>query len=169
MPHFADLRTTPWAPTFTWVDTALAAAAQINSVHEDFPRRVKATEHMLEAPFKLWTGSLDPWYCTIFSQELQAIHWFVFKDQTLAGRWRNVRVRVGPHIPPAPELVPRLMLQLFEAYHGKIVDVETLKDYYFDLLTVRPFQDGNGRCGGICVAAYSHAMHPERGWLAANQ
>ena len=167
MPHFADLRSTPWAPTFSWVETALAAAAQINSFHEDFPMRVKLTEAMIELPFKMAPGA--PVLRTVYTQELQAIHWFVFKDQTFAGRWRTVPVRVGPHVPPAPELVTRLMLRLFESYQGNIRDVQALQDWYFDFETIHPFQDGNGRVGSIIVASYSHAMHPERGWLAANQ
>ena len=166
--QFTHLRTTPWAPTFTWVANTLAAARQINSFHEDHPRRVGITQDMIWAPFRLWPDP-NPWFRSIFSQEIQAIHWFVFKDTLFAGVWRKVRVRVGLHAPPAPELVPNLMFQLSKAYHGKIRDIETLKEWYSDFETIHPFDDGNGRVGGIIVASYAHAMHPEKGWLAAGQ
>ena len=47
--------------------------------------------------------------------------------------------------------------------------VEDLQDWYWDMETIHPFLDGNGRVGGVIVAGFAHARHPEKGWLAPNQ
>lgn len=52
---------------------------------------------------------------------------------------------------------------------GRIADIDILREWYIDFQTVHPFPDGNGRTGGIIVAAYSHQMHPLKGWLEPKQ
>ncbi|KKL91630.1 hypothetical protein LCGC14_1892770 [marine sediment metagenome] len=160
-PMFDHLRKTPWEPTFDWVETALAAAHQINKWHEDYPRRVPATQAALaseaELPFP------------ISSHLLLRLHTEVFGDQLFAGNWRGVWVRVGLHVPPGPKLIPGLMEELERAYAQHPLTLDSLEAWYTDFQTIHPYQDGNGRVGGIVVAAYAHALEPERGWLAPNQ
>jgi hypothetical protein len=173
MTLFDHLRTTPFEPTFTWVPTAAAAADRINSFHEDYPRRVAVTQQMLELPFRM-AGLVNPrWWWpqvqTIEGLALEAIHWLVFNDQPFRGQWRSVNVRIGDHRPPPPHAVPELMEKLQAGYREKITCTDDLVAWYTDFETIHPFQDGNGRVGGIVVAAFAHARHPEQGWLAANQ
>ena len=160
MTHFDRLRAVPWYPTFDWVGTTDAAARQINIWHEDYPGRVGRTAAVLEA-FK------GP--PLLASLHLKAIHELIFGDTSHGGDFRAVHVIVGQHRPPAVEDVPKLMEELEDAYLGKITDLEVLKDWYSDFETIHPFQDGNGRVGGVIVAAYSHYLHPDKGYLAPNQ
>lgn len=167
---FAHLRVTPWAPTFTWVAMAWEAADQINSFHEDYPKYVVATQIALsDLVAKLGlTGPSTMWPLgyKIPSSRLLEIHRRIF-GKSLAGGWRELRVTVGLHRPPPPEQVPGLMAELEEAH--RIMTVEDLEAWYYDFETIHPFQDGNGRVGGIIVAAYAAHFHPDKGWLAANQ
>lgn len=162
---FADLRTVPWHPTFTWVATTWEAADRINSWHEDYPRRVEATHRTLENLRIRTEWGPEPrlW---VDNSLLLRIHRGIFTDKSFAGRFRDVGVRVGPHVAPAPDLVEGLMAQLSPYAFDSIEDLET---WYSDFESVHPFQDGNGRVGGVVVATFSHAFHEEKGWLAPNQ
>ena len=164
--HFAHLRKRDWAPGFHWVKTVDEAAYAINLPHEDFPFRVEATVFAVENQFLRPTTK---GWMPIDNERLLRIHQRVFADQTFAGRWRDVRVGIGGHIAPGPERVPQLMEEL-ELHHWLgMRDVEALKEWYFDLETIHPFQDGNGRVGGIILASYSHVWDPEKGYLVPEQ
>ena len=146
-----------WEPQFVWVACIAQAAMLINSVHEDFPQRVPATA----AAIRAWPlGSTSTGSVT-----LSVVHRAVFRDLPHAGTFRQVDVRVGRHFAPNWRLVPALMDELGAAY-PRIRDIDQLQDYYWDLETLHPFQDGNGRVGGVVVAALSHMLEPEKGYLA---
>lgn len=161
MPKFSHLRTTPWEPSFIWVESAKDAANRINIWHEDWPEHVGAT-------YTAITRRFDPGPRGPSNETLLYIHRGIFASEPWAGFWRIVDVRVGPHTPPPPRDIPGLMEEL-EAAYPAITDIETLEAWYDDFETIHPFQDGNGRVGGGIVAAYSHAIHPDKGWLAPNQ
>ena len=61
------------------------------------------------------------------------------------------------------------MEQLEDNYLRAIPTSDHLIDWYSDFQSIHPFQDGNGRVGGIIVAAHSHTMWPENGWLGPNR
>lgn len=165
---FDSLRLTPWNPSFTWVETAAEAADRINSWHEDYPARVSFTQTVLELPFQEFLKPAEGWP-GIPTRLSTAIHWLIFKDQIHAAEWRQVNVTVGLHRPPDHELLPKLMHKLELHYRGKIQTLGDLQDWYSDFETIHPFEDGNGRVGGVIVAGFAHARHPEKGWLAPNQ
>ncbi|MFQ5874776.1 MAG: Fic family protein [Dehalococcoidia bacterium] len=169
MARFEHLRSTPWKPTFDWVTSTLAAARRINVWHEDYPRRVKVTHSVistfrarkLTGPDGVAAGVPVP------NAVLLKLHRDIFRDQPIRGKWRSVSVIVGQHLPPGPAQVPGLMEELQKGY--LVRTVEDLIAWYTDFQTIHPFQDGNGRVGGVIVATYSHMLHPDRGWLAPNQ
>ena len=174
MRHFERLRITPWTPTFEWVATAEECAIRINSWHEDYPFRVPATEKVIStfrgrpvAEPASGNGRPTPPRIPVGSRLLLEIHRDVFRDKPFAGRWRTLNVTVAGHTPPSLFKVPGLMEEL--ARLTVIRNLEDLQDWYFDMETIHPFEDGNGRTGGIVVATFSHILHPERGWMAANQ
>ena len=177
MRRFESLRVIPWDPQFVWQPTHALSAVYINMPHEDYPSRVQITDSVLASV----RASLSPSThrkCTPTLKLIKDIHSTIFYDKSFAGEWRTVDVRVGNHKPPSWESVSRLMKELI-AYHahnsptvtraisGKSVDF--LIDYYYDLLTIHPYQDGNGRVAAVILSAYSNLIAPELGWLAPLQ
>jgi len=167
-PMFTRLRATPWRPTFTWLGTLEETAHQINQFHEDYPLRVSST---IEAIENLSADNLvlQPGRPHI-RPVLRRLHKIMFSDQHFGGHWRKINVSVGDHRPPDWRHLRSLMARLDRgARYIELRTVEDLTDWYTDFETVHPFQDGNGRVGGVVVAAYSHYLSPQRGWLAVEQ
>ena len=156
--YFGHLRKYPWEPTFSWLGTSAEAADQINSFHEDYPKYVEATKLALDGVEAR---------SRILNSQLSAIHRSIFSDQPFTGKWREVNVVVGIHRPPSVKEIGRLMSELENLYVISYLD--TLIEWYKDFETIHPFQDGNGRVGGVIVAAYSHSLYPDSGWLTVEQ
>lgn len=156
--HFQYLRESEWNPSFEWVKTSLECADKINSYHEDYPKYVDITQTVLK---KVVVEE------RIKKSQLLIIHNTIFSDKPFAGKWRSIDVRVGLHYPPSKQKILDLMSELAGLYIIK--DINDLIEWYKDFETIHPFQDGNGRVGGVFVAAYAHSFLPDSGWLAPNQ
>jgi len=165
MTIFDHLRTTPWEPTFNWLPTIEESANRINVWHEDYPLRVAPTAIRIKRIGKqLQKGHILNY--RVESSLLMRLHRSLWLE-SWAGRWREGRVQVGAHIPPPPEELNDLMAELERrSAPNNMID---LLDWYRGFETIHPFQDGNGRVGGIVVAVYSHYLHPDKGWLGPNQ
>lgn len=73
-------------------------------------------------------------------------------DQGEAGRYRSIAVRVGKHLPPAPELVSGLMRELLAWWNGPSAEwspVLTSAILHYQFEAIHPFADGNGRTGRL--------------------
>jgi Fic family protein len=71
-------------------------------------------------------------------------------DQGEAGRYRTIRVRVGPYVPPPPELVSGLMREFLEWWNresGALSPVLSSAIVHYQFEAIHPFADGNGRTG----------------------
>src|SRR3989338_10900749 len=71
-------------------------------------------------------------------------------DQGRAGRYRDIRVRVGQYIPPAPEMVSGLMAELLEWWHARSAKwspVISSAVIHYQFEAIHPFANGNGRTG----------------------
>lgn len=71
-------------------------------------------------------------------------------DQGKAGRYRDILVRVGRYLPPAPEMISGLMSELLEWWNEeapKWSPVVTSSIIHYRFEDVHPFADGNGRTG----------------------
>lgn len=71
-------------------------------------------------------------------------------DQGRAGRYRDILVRVGHYLPPAPEMVSGLMSELLEWWNkvaskwSPVISSAVIHHRFED---IHPFGDGNGRTG----------------------
>lgn len=71
-------------------------------------------------------------------------------DQGEAGRYRDIRVRVGQYLPPGPEMVSGLMAELVGWWNGDSIKwspVITAGIIHYRFEEIHPFADGNGRVG----------------------
>lgn len=139
------LRTDGWNPMFHRVKNILDCADEINRPHDDYPKRVNATLDMID----YYRGRQS-----LSESDILKIHGHVMFDCDFRGKYRDIDVRVGNHIAPKHYLVPDLIKSLFPV---KRMSDEKLIDWYIDFETVHPFNDGNGRVGGIVVACLSFA------------
>jgi len=73
-------------------------------------------------------------------------------DQGEAGRYRMIRVRVGPYVPPPPEDVSGLMFELLEWWTKKSRELSPIVSsaiLHYRFESIHPFADGNGRTGRL--------------------
>jgi Fic family protein len=71
-------------------------------------------------------------------------------DQGLSGRYRTIRVRVGPYVPPPPEDVSGLMRELLVWWNGASGELSPIVSsaiLHYRFEAIHPFADGNGRMG----------------------
>lgn len=71
-------------------------------------------------------------------------------DQGEAGRYRNIRVRVGAFVPPPPEDVSGLMFELLEWWNHEapaLSPVLSSAIVHHRFESIHPFADGNGHTG----------------------
>ena len=160
---FKDLRSTPWTANFVWLSDHTAAARQINSYHEDYPQRITATSGCIRWVVELARSRLQ-------RNVLLDVNERIFPEVAWSGSWRKIQVFIGSHVPPSPLTVPSHMDELRMAYppYGNMT-INQLVKWYWDMKTIHPFQDGNGRVGGVIVAALSHLQDREHRWLTACQ
>lgn len=94
---------------------------------------------------------------SINEQDILNIHALILKgiDDVHAGRYRNVPVRISgsPVVLPNPRKVPSLMNELthwLKKSH-KLHPVEQAAEAHYQLVTIHPFIDGNGRTARLLM------------------
>ena len=83
--------------------------------------------------------------------------------EIIPGDWRKREVRVGRHVPPPHEDLPRYMARFDTAYGSpplsKMRQIQTVGAVHHRLLWIHPFLDGNGRVARLM----SHALFKRLG------
>lgn len=137
-------------PKFEWIncsrveDTLAEVASKINRPHEDYPYKVPATLQIIRMLIENKTDSIN-------SFDARSIHHSIFNGKPWAGVWRSCNVKIGKEKPINFLLVPDAIEKIFPATKGK----QNLVDWYRDFQTIHPFENGNGRVGGVIVAVLS--------------
>ena len=153
-PFFTEFRKNDWIPHFHWEASIDRVADTINQPHEDYPARIPATK---EAILHLLSNLEEQPRITL--DMLRAIHRTVFPDHgAKAGQWRAVNIQVADHIAPNWGWMDKLMEELEQRYWDTEMSIQTLRHWYYDFNTIHPLRDGNGRTGGITVAAISYHL-----------
>ena len=148
---------------FAFVARHVDAADIINSFHEDYPHFVDRTHGAISIAMDKYIDlqALTPTY-------LEIIHEIIFEGNwSFAGNFRELNVRVGFYQPPKFQYLEGYMKSLHELF--KVTDIESLALWYKAFENIHPFQDGNGRVGGTIIAAYSHRLNPELGFMVPLQ
>lgn len=90
---------------------------------------------------------------TIGHEDILALHRILAQgvmDQDQPGRYRTIMVLVGDYVPPRPDLISGLMLELLEWWNGKAGDLSPVVSsavLHYRFEAIHPFGDINGRTG----------------------
>lgn len=91
----------------------------------------------------------------ISERNIREIHSLVMKgiDPEYAGRYRDIQVRISgsSHVPPEPLQVPVLMKQMMDSLKGDNHPVVMASKAHFELVSIHPFVDGNGRTARLLM------------------
>lgn len=147
-----------WNPELTYVDTLEEAADNINFPHEDYPQFVNSTlETMKEVISWLKEGDLT-------ERDIKMVHQMCMKGKEYLrlGDYRTTNVIVGQELePPQPYMIPPLMMSICPVGTEYQKDIESIIKWYKEFETIHPFEDGNGRVGGIILSALSYLIRGE--------
>lgn len=172
------IKDSKYSPHFNTVPTVEMAADIINIPHEDYPTRVPATVEVLKTLLDRYD---DDDRITKFT--LREIHSMIFPDIAAKqnGRWRTIQVHpegaaqntyiLPVHIEEMITTITPLDVKAFKKNAEEFGELETyrrIRDWYHAFQIIHPFEDGNGRVGGV-VAAYLYHRVCGRRFLAAQQ
>ena len=151
-----------WNPHLQTVTDIDVCADCINIPHGDYPALVPATKDCILQGIENYTKD-----DVITEREIKQIHSLVMREMQYIkiGDWRWNEVHINNddgtvfHAPEA-YLAPQLMMSIFPLEIGKMTK-EDIITWYKRFETIHPFEDGNGRVGGIVMAIISYINFEE--------
>jgi hypothetical protein len=161
-----------WNPMFRWVNDLDDVANDINIPHEDYPLRVDKTKELIQMYVEAKPSLLT-------SFDIKSMHSYLFSGEDFnrkyikVGGWRDTHVTVGNYTPPDPfhldflmnKITPVVFKSNTQSLTGKLFNATSeseMIDWYILFESIHPFQDGNGRVGGIALAVMSYTLR--NGW-----
>lgn len=172
---FDEVNASTWQPGFEWKRTSKESSESINIPHEDYPLLVGPTIDMIEGFVGdrrfTWADA-----CNI-QKFLQTARLDLIKNdpekysdlpnQHINLGLRKIEVKVGKWTPPHPMFLQELVDKIFPVFltdmpftHDRQKQISSNKElieWYKLFQTIHPFEDLNGRVGGIIVAVLSHS------------
>lgn len=167
-----------FVPKFAWSDDINEVADKINIPHkDDYPLRVGKTKELIEQYLE---GNLKPErgmgnLHRITAYDIKQMHSYLFRgypynqNNILVGEYRKISVKVNRpdgYVFPEPLQIPYLMDKIAPVEFGNndrkafFANEEPDFIWWYQLFqTIHPFQDGNGRVGGIVVACLSYSAY----------
>jgi Fic family protein len=140
--------------TLTRQETALVVEKGLTVGGKSLREHLEAVNHAhaLDWVKNLVTHQPD----TITEYDILHIHELILKsiDDDNAGRYRHVSVRISGStvILPNPKKVPDLMMNFIDwLKHAKLHPVELAAEAHYQLVTIHPFIDGNGRTARLLM------------------
>tara|TARA_R110000772_G_scaffold20466_5_gene56888 strand:- start:42696 stop:43208 length:513 start_codon:yes stop_codon:yes gene_type:complete len=153
---FADFHriSNEWNPVLTTVDTIEEAADNINFSHEDYPDFVESTKTTIENVITWLEDGV-----TLNEGYIKQIHKMCMKGKEYLrlGDYRMGTVIVNDQLePPQAHMIPQMMMSIFPVGTEYQTNSEEIIEWYKKFETIHPFEDGNGRVGGVVLAAISY-------------
>lgn len=142
-----------WKPSLTKVLTIKGAADYINFPHEDYPKFILSTEKALRETIR-WIEEGNG----LRERDIKQIHQICMegKEYLRLGDYRGSNVIVGKELfPPEPYMIFPMMMSIFPVGENQMDESEII-EWYKIFETIHPFEDGNGRVGGIVMSALSY-------------
>jgi len=151
-------RSAEWRPKFVDVEDVRTLADMINKPHEDYPKRVDATEFCIRSiigfdEHEMDEGFLFLCHSTIMTG-LESRGRYRTKEVHIVGSSQMVNVATGEiltkreivYTPPNYLLIPYLMSRIMP-----VRSTDDLIQWYRLFQSIHPFEDGNGRVGGVIL------------------
>lgn len=140
----------------TETDSYLVAEL-INRPHEDFPSKVRATQQEITATVYAYhsyhdfirSGKIG---IRINMMVLWMMHCNIFPEAK--NHWYRTIPAVIDGVAIPWETIPENM----DRISGEFFSVEELQQWYIAFQRIHPFEDGNGRVGGVMLAAGSYVL-----------
>jgi len=140
----------PFVAEFKRLADLEEVADEINQPHEDYPMRCSVTWKIIKDLLSVDFSEQPPKVSEFTAKQ---IHSLVMWDLESRGSYRSINVRINDYHAPDHLKVPELISKCFPVVARTD---DGLKAWYEKFQIVHPFEDGNGRVGGIIVAALSY-------------
>ena len=145
-----------WNPSNILVDTIEEASDNINFPHEDYPLHVNSTILAITHTVDILRER------NLTENDIRFIHKVCMKEKEFLqlGQWRTGEVIVNQVLcPPQPYLISPYMMSILPVGLEFQKTNDEILNWFKEFETIHPFEDGNGRVGGVVLAAMTFLLN----------